>query len=71
MATASREAKNEAELALVFVVGMGGRRAVPLVGESSGVERCELDWGQQVREEELGARSVGVDTERGLLNLLA
>ena len=45
LATASREAKSEVELALAFVLGVGRWRTVPLVGESSGVERCGIDWG--------------------------
>jgi len=60
----------EAGLAFVFALGVGRRRAVPLVEESLGVERRELDCEQGVREEELVARSVEVDAERELLDLL-
>jgi len=56
-----------AELGFAFAVCVGRRRAVPLVGESPGVERRKLDYGRRVREEELVARSVDVDEERVLL----
>jgi len=58
LATASREPRSEVELAFVFALGMGRRRAVLLVGVSSGVGRCELDCGRGVREDEIVARSV-------------
>ena len=54
----------------MFALGEGRRRAVPLVGESPGVERREPDCGRGVREEELVARSVDVDAERELLDPL-
>ena len=70
LATASREAESEVEPAFAFAVGVGRRRAVPLVGESPGVERREPDCGRGVREEELVARSVEVDAARELLDPL-
>jgi len=60
----------EAEPAFAFALGVARRRAVPLVGDSLGVGRRELDCGRGVREEELVARSVEVDAERKLLNPL-
>ena len=69
-ATASRGAESEVELVLAFALGVGRRRAVPLVGESPGVERRGLDWGREARDEALAARSVEVDAERELLDPL-
>jgi len=70
LATASREAESEIEYAFAFALGVGKWRAIPLVGESSGVERRELDGGRGVREEERVAQSVEVDAERELLDPL-
>jgi hypothetical protein len=62
--------ESEVELVLAVALGVGRRRAVPLVGESPGVERRGLDWGREAREEALAARSVEVDAERELLDPL-
>jgi len=67
---ASREAESEVELAFAFALGVGKWCTIPLVRESPGVERRELDRGRGVREEELVARSVQVDAERELLDPL-
>jgi len=46
LATTSREAGSEVELAFAFESGVGRRRGVPLVGESAGVEMLR-DCGQE------------------------
>ena len=69
--TASHEAKSEVKTCVHVQVrvDVGRRRAVLLAGESSGVERRELDCGRGVRDE-LAARSVEVDAARELLDPL-
>ena len=68
LATPSRAAESEDELALAL--GVGRRRAVPFVGESPGVERRDDDWARGARDDELVARSVEVDAERELFEPL-
>jgi hypothetical protein len=70
LAAASREAESEVELAFALELGVERWHAVPLVGEPPGVERHGLDWGREVCEEVLVARSVEVDAESELLTPL-
>jgi hypothetical protein len=73
--TASREAESKVGLVLVFPLGLahcaGRPRAVPLVRESPGFERGELNCGRGARNGEFVARSVEVDAESEVLNPLA
>jgi len=46
LATTSREARSEVELAFAFESGVGRQRGFPLVGESAGVEMLG-DCGQE------------------------
>ena len=69
LATGSREAESEVELAFVFAFGLGRRCAVPLVGRSLRVER-RTRMRLRLCDEELVARSVEIDAGRELLDPL-
>jgi len=62
LATVAEAAESDVELALAL--GVGGRRAVPFVGESPGVERRKADRVCCARDE-LEARSVDRAKHRG------
>ena len=70
-ATASRAAA-ESEVELALGLGVGRRRIEPfvVVGESLGVERREADCWRGGRDDELNARSVGVDAVSELADVL-
>jgi hypothetical protein len=61
LATALREV---AESYVELTFGIWIQRVVLLIGELSGVERCDVDRAREAREEVLVARSIDVDAER-------